>query len=522
MRFPGTLTARILIGFTVLVVTFGGISVSTVMTIDQLNRAIRIIRVGYLELALASRDLADRQDALRSYLRDELAGERSLRRVRNRLRVLRANRERMLSDAETILAQFREMEEVQGQQHLARSEKSLRAIRAMVDESEPLYDRLLAAPPIEGANGDAAEPAGTDPAVLAQAAAALEELRPLESRIKYRTDGLKGYLSDRVKDTSEQLENASRKVRLFTILWGITAVVLGILVTVWATVWLRPLRRLRDGAKRIAEGEYADRIDVAGSSEIADLAREFNVMGHAIQERERELVRTERLATVGKMAAMITHEVRNPLSSIGLNTELLEEELADLPPERAGEARALCRAITGEVDRLTGITEEYLRFARLPKPKLQEESLSRLVEDVVDFERGGLAQRGVRVDLALDEELPAVPLDEAQIRQALLNLLRNAADALEGGGGVVSVRTRRRGERAVVEVSDDGPGIPADVLEKLFDPFVSTKEGGTGLGLALSQQIAREHGGAIEVESREGAGATFFLVLPLAGGDRLV
>src|SRR5690606_26510085 len=205
------------------------------------------------------------------------------------------------------------------------------------------YEALLAAPPIERVISADPLPAGIEAAELVAARQALDELRPLESRIKYRTDGLKGYLSDRVKDTSEQLEAASRKVRLFTVLWGITALVLGILVTVWATLTLRPLQRLRDRAQRIAQGDYAGRIDVSGPREIADLAREFNLMGQAIQERERDLVRTERLATVGKMAAMITHEVRNPLSSIGLNTELLEEELGELEGERGVEAKSLCR-----------------------------------------------------------------------------------------------------------------------------------------------------------------------------------
>ncbi len=174
---------------------------------------------------------------------------------------------------------------------------------------------------------------------------------------------------------------------------------MGLLITIWAILTLRPLRRLHDAARRIASGDYAGLIDEVGPAEVADLAREFNVMGRAIDERERELVRSERLVAVGKMAAMITHEIRNPLSSIGLNTELLEEELGALPADRSDEARALCRAINTEVDRLTAITEEYLQFARLPKPKLLEEDINGLVRDFTDFEREQLSLRGVTLSI---------------------------------------------------------------------------------------------------------------------------
>ena len=165
---------------------------------------------------------------------------------------------------------------------------------------------------------------------------------------------------------------------------------LGLLVTVWVTLSLRPLGRLRDAARRIAAGDYASRIDERGPAEVADLAREFNSMGRAVEERERELVRSERLAAVGKMAAMITHEVRNPLSSIGA-----QHRAARGRARRAAERRArratLCRAIHREVDRLTAITEEYLAFARLPKPRLAAESVNPLVGALAAFVREDLA-----------------------------------------------------------------------------------------------------------------------------------
>jgi len=291
---------------------------------------------------------------------------------------------------------------------------------------------------------------------------------------------------------------------------------LGLLVSAFAVafMWrtLRPLRVLRARARQIAGGDYARRTGVRSRDEIGDLARELDVMADAVEEREHRLVRSERLATVGKMAAQVTHEVRNPLASIGLYAELLGDEIADAP-----EARRLVSSISSEVDRLTEITETYLRFARLPKPKLEREDLGALVASVAEFARAELTQSGIT--LALD--LPSVPVevaaDENQVRQALLNLIRNAREAMASGGLLrVAVATSGADGAAVISVSDSGPGIAAENLPKIFDPFFSTKTKGTGLGLALVQQIAVEHGGRAEVESdpKGGKGTTFRLILP--------
>ena len=234
-------------------------------------------------------------------------------------------------------------------------------------------------------------------------------------------------------------------------------------------------------------------------------------MARAVEERERELVRSERLAAVGKMAAMITHEVRNPLSSIGLNTELLEEELWSGPSE----AKDLLQAIHREVDRLTAITEEYLAFARLPKPKLAYEAVNSMVGALAAFVREDLAAKHVDLALELSDGDPIALIDAAQLRQCLINLVRNATEAVTTKGkGKVTLRTKRAGDRVVIEVEDDGTGIPADVLPRLFDPFFSTKEGGSGLGLALTQQIVKDHDGDLTVESTVGRGTVFRVAVP--------
>jgi signal transduction histidine kinase len=211
------------------------------------------------------------------------------------------------------------------------------------------------------------------------------------------------------------------------------------------------------------------------------------------------------------MAAMITHEVRNPLSSIGLNTELLEEELGDGPSE----AKDLLGAIHREVDRLTAITEEYLAFARLPKPKLAYEAVNPMVGALAAFVREDLAAKKVDLAIELSDGDPIALIDNAQLRQCLINLVRNATEAVVAKGkGKVTLRTKCAGDRVVIEVEDDGTGIPPDVLPRLFDPFFSTKEGGSGLGLALTQQIVKDHGGDLAVDSTVGKGTVFRVAVP--------
>jgi two-component system, NtrC family, sensor kinase len=288
---------------------------------------------------------------------------------------------------------------------------------------------------------------------------------------------------------------------------------LGLLAAVGAALFmlrtLKPLRVLRMHARQIAGGDYGRRISVDSRDEIGDLAREFDAMGRAIQEREQRLIRSERLATVGRMAAQITHEIRNPLASLGLYVELLGDEL---PPDVDGEARRLVTSIGKELDRLSEITETYLRFVRLPRPKLEVEDLGAIATAVLEFARAELSLAGISLELSVAAGLPEVAADENQIRQALLNLVRNAKEAMPGGGKL-RVEVAAAAGQVRLGIGDTGSGIAAEHLGKIFDPFFSTKEKGTGLGLALVQQIAAEHGGRVEVASSP-AGTTFTILLP--------
>jgi two-component system, NtrC family, sensor kinase len=518
MRIPllRTLSGRIVLGFTVLTLTFGTVSALIVFNMELLSREIRLIRTSYLPLALETKNLDEKQDVLWSYLSNELASESEPKRAERQLIRHRQARFKSLRATEKVLGELSAVPPHHERQ-IDRTRVLVAEIRDLIATQTPRYKILLQSPPLDNRN-DRTDLPDIEQKQYEKTKATLDELRAAESEIRARVQFLARQQSDQARYTTLTLERNERRLRLFAIYLGLTAVFIGLLITIWATMTLRPLQRLRDAARRIAQGQYASRIDEAGPAEVADLAREFNVMGHAIEERERELVRQERLVAVGKMAAMITHEIRNPLSALGLNTELLEEELGELPDPT--EAQNLCRAITTEVDRLTAITEEYLQFARLPKPKRRLEQINTIARDLAEFQREQMALRNVELTVDLADDLPPARVDDAQLRQALLNLLRNAAEAVAEGGGHVTLATRlarsEAGDHVEILVGDTGPGIAEETAPKLFDAFFSTKEGGTGLGLALTRQIIREHGGDIRVESQPGQGATFIISLPAA------
>lgn len=229
---------------------------------------------------------------------------------------------------------------------------------------------------------------------------------------------------------------------------------------------------------------------------------------------EKQVLQTERLATIGKMAAKVAHEIRNPLSSISLNAEMLQDEISSYKSVDVEEAHALLRAIISEIDRMTALTEEYLQFSRLPESRLARGNLVRMIEETVEFLRHELRQKRVEVELHLQDEVGEVQFDRVQMRRALLNLIRNAAEAMPRGGKL-RIRVEQRGQSVITHIEDTGIGIPQEVIGKIFEPFFTTKEVGTGLGLAIVQQIINDHGGQILCTSKVGHGTSFSIILPL-------
>lgn len=233
-------------------------------------------------------------------------------------------------------------------------------------------------------------------------------------------------------------------------------------------------------------------------------------------DTKERLIQTERLAAIGRMAAHVTHEVRSPLSSIGLNIELLEDEL----PRLNHEAEVLIRAIKREIESLAGITEEYLRVARLPNPRLEREDLADVVRSTVRFLTPEFESSGIEIQLDCDSAIPQVALDEGQIRQVLINLLKNAREAMPDGGQVdVEVRNGKGG--VMVRVRDRGVGMDPEQREHVFDLFYTTKKYGTGLGLPLTQQIVLAHEGNVRCESTKDEGTTFELWFPAMSSETI-
>ncbi len=231
-------------------------------------------------------------------------------------------------------------------------------------------------------------------------------------------------------------------------------------------------------------------------------------VSEAIATKSR-LIQTERLAAIGRMAAHVTHEVRNPLSSIGLNVDMLGEEIHGSGPE----SLKLLESIQQELERLESITEEYLRLARLPEPALTPQNPVEFLHDVAEFVRREMDASGVELRLDISPTLPAVAMDEPQFRQALLNLLRNAREAMPDGG-VAKLEAMRYDNGVRIQVHDEGPGIGEEEREHVFDLFYTTKERGTGLGLPLTQQIVVAHNGRIACKARHPRGTTFEIWLP--------
>ncbi len=324
-------------------------------------------------------------------------------------------------------------------------------------------------------------------------------------------------LADKVQNAMDDLSVAAhaREVRAIYALLALSLLTLGVgvAVSVHTRRLLTPLARVTERAQAVARGDLTPRAVVPTDDEIGELAAAFERMVAAVARAQDRALSNERLAAIGKMAAHVTHEIRNPLSSIGLNIELLEEELSHELPR--GESRALLHAITREVQRLEHLSEEYLRVARLPSPRMEADDVPHAVREIVLFAAPEAERAGCVVSVEITDPVPAALFDEAQLRQALLNLLRNAREAMTNGGPI-DVRVRPEGMSVVVSVDDRGGGIPDDIRSRVFDPFFSTKGEGTGLGLAITRQIVEAHGGVITCEPREGGGTRFSISLPIA------
>jgi two-component system NtrC family sensor kinase len=358
---------------------------------------------------------------------------------------------------------------------------------------------------------------GQDPRTRAAFEARAQAVRQLEKGLSLDVKLLQVSLETQVADRVHAAERTEGRTVLLTVLYSLLALAIGVGAALVSQRLLSPIQRLTEGVKAVAAGDLTRKVEVRSNDELGLLGREFNAMAASLDRQRDELRRAERLAAVGRISAQITHEIRNPLNAIGLNAELLAEELSQA--SAPAEAVQLVAAISREVDRLNGVAEEYLRFARLPRSSPGRQDLNDILASLLDFLAPELQGAGIEVERDLAPGTLPVRADEGQLRAVFLNLLRNSREAMPRGGRI-SVRTRE-GEGAVeAAVADTGGGIPRGDLTRIFEPFYSTKERGTGLGLAFAQHVVKEHGGEIRCDSEVGRGTTFTLRLPRAEEER--
>ncbi|MGC1448810.1 MAG: ATP-binding protein [Candidatus Sulfotelmatobacter sp.] len=339
-----------------------------------------------------------------------------------------------------------------------------------------------------------------------------------------------------------QLAESSRRMIAYTG-WALLLIALLSWFFVWQVVG-RPVQALERGTDRLAAGDLGYQIDVQSQDEIGELAHSFNEMSrqlhsehtenvawtHTLEERveqkTRELKRahehalhTEKMASIGKMAAVLAHEINNPLSGILTYAKLLRKWI-DRDDGGRNHRQDICDSldlIASESRRCGDLVKNLLTFSRTTPMNLQPANLNRVVDRSLRLVQHQLDLAGIQVQPQLDADLPLVLCDAAQIEQVLVALVMNALDALPQGGNLwITTHLSRERNHVQIIVRDDGSGIPAEILPRIFEPFLTTKETGrgVGLGLAISHSILERHNGNIEVQSEVGRGTTFTVTLP--------
>ncbi len=297
-----------------------------------------------------------------------------------------------------------------------------------------------------------------------------------------------------------------------------------------------PLKKLENFAKKVEEGDYKPDFSIEAPREIENLAYSFNHMAKELEKEKEELenwantletkveqrseelkkiheqmFRSEKLASLGKLAAGVAHEINNPLTGVLTNASLLLEDLEDGDPRRED-----VQVIVSETIRCREIVKRLLDFARQTKPQKKLTNINTLINNIILLVRNQTSFRNIVIEKRLDDNLPEIMADLDQIQQVFINLIINASEAMTKGGCLdIESKLDKSGEYLEVIFKDNGPGIPDHIKARIFDPFFTTKEQGTGLGLSISYGIIERHGGKINLETKSGEGTTFTIFLPV-------
>jgi signal transduction histidine kinase len=311
------------------------------------------------------------------------------------------------------------------------------------------------------------------------------------------------------------LERQSSRSALYTLgVLFVTTLVTGFFV--WR--FTRPVKELSTAARKVAGGNFDVQVPTDRLDEMGTLASAFNEMtaklGRA-RELEMQLHQAEKGAVVGRLAAAIAHEIRNPLNYINLTLDHLRSSFAPIDPNKRETFVRLTDQLKTEVARINRHISDFLKYSRPSKLELQSVDIRAEAEDALRLVEGRAEECGIETTISQDGALPPVMADPESLRSVFTNLVINAVEAINGAGGSIAIKLSNPEANSVkVEITDSGGGIAADDIAKIFEPYFSTKETGTGLGLAIVKKAIDDHGGTISVASKEGTGTTFTIILP--------
>jgi two-component system, sporulation sensor kinase E len=265
------------------------------------------------------------------------------------------------------------------------------------------------------------------------------------------------------------------------------------------------------------------------SISILPLVRGGSIQGNLVhiedvtekRSKEARLRRAESLASLTNLAAGVAHEIKNPLGSIGIHLQLIQKKINSKSRIVAKDISQYLAVINEEVDRLNRIVVDFLFAVKPMDTRLEDGNINQVITELLDFVRPELEQAGVKIESDLSASVPMLRIDARFIKQALLNLIKNAVSAMPEGGSL-RVQTLRSGDSVQIRVSDTGTGIPEQIMDKIFEPYFSTKPFGTGLGLTIVFKIVKEHFGDISVSSKPGEGATFTITLPIPQKEKML
>jgi signal transduction histidine kinase len=298
--------------------------------------------------------------------------------------------------------------------------------------------------------------------------------------------------------------------------FGLAALLMILLV--WQ--FTRPVSRLADAAQRVAAGEFDFKVDIRRRDEIGQLSATFDEMIAELKakaELEDRLNQAERAAVIGRLTAAIAHEIRNPLNFINLSIDHVRSKLAPENPKDRERFDRLLGSIKEETARLNRLVTDVLNFGRPANLNAKPVDIRDTVDQVLNLVRAQAENQGVAIETSLPDEPATVVADVEKIKSCFSNLIINAIHAMPGGGRL-DVVVEPSGDGYRLTFKDTGLGIPAEALDRVFEPYYSTKDTGTGLGLAVTKKIVDEHGGRIRVDSVVGQGTTFEVDLPSGAG----